>query len=404
MIILLLLPALGLLSFQESFAPFAATTIWLLFAGMVLSLAATETGLDKRLAAFCLTKFCHRPLPLVFNLHLLGILTALLIPSGMVRVLILFPLGIALVDRLGGRNNPRLNAAVLLSLLCSTYYGGSGILTGSVPNLVVAGQLEKVSGQVVYWAEWLQWMFLCVGLARTLLSLAVIWVLFGRKLQIDVHLSSELTDRADPLDPPQRRVLVILLFGILMWATDAVHKIAPTNVALGLALLTTLPGWGPLAFSKIRKVNFPFFFYIAAFLSLGAALDGSGFSEHFIAFATTLIDLDQYGWLGKHLAITWMVLPLDFLMDTAAIAGMVTPTMLELGQTYNMEELPTAMSVAMATTLVFFPYQAAPCMLAYTYGRLHLGKLILTMLCISLLSLFLLTPLNVLYWHLCGLI
>ena len=180
LIILLLLPALGLLSFQESFAPFAATTIWLLFAGMVLSLAATETGLDKRLAAFCLTKFCHRPLPLVFNLHLLGILTALLIPSGMVRVLILFPLGIALVDRLGGRNNPRLNAAVLLSLLCSTYYGGSGILTGSVPNLVVAGQLEKVSGQVVYWAEWLQWMFLCVGLARTLLSLAVIWVLFGR--------------------------------------------------------------------------------------------------------------------------------------------------------------------------------------------------------------------------------
>ena len=404
LIILLLLPALNLLSFQESFSPFAATTIWLLFAGMVLSLAATETGLDRRLAAFCLFHFCHRPLRLLLNLHLLGLLTALLIPSGMVRVLILFPIGMALIDRLGGRHDPTLNAAVLLSLLCSTYYGGSGILTGSVPNLMVAGQLEQASGQVVYWTEWLQWMFLCTGLARTILSLAIIWVLFGRKLQIELHSRSELTERAEPMNPPQRRVLGILLLGITLWATDAVHRIAPPYIALGLVLITTLPGWGPLAFSRIRTVNFPFFFYIAALLSLGAALEGSGFNERFIAFVTTLIDLSRYGWLGQYMAITWMVLPLDFLMDTAAIAGMITPTMLELGQTYNMKNLPTAMSVAMGTTLVFFPYQSAPFMLAYTYRRLHMGKLILTMLCISLLSLLFLTPLNVLYWHLFGLI
>ena len=96
LVVLLLLPALGLLSFQESFSPFAATTIWLLFAGMVLSLGATETGADKRLAAFCQTHLCRRPLYLLLNLHLIGLLTALLIPSGMVRVLILLPLGFLL--------------------------------------------------------------------------------------------------------------------------------------------------------------------------------------------------------------------------------------------------------------------------------------------------------------------
>ena len=403
LIILLLLPALGLLSFQESFSPFAATTIWLLFAGMVLSLGATETGADKRLAAFCQTHLCRRPLYLLFNLHLIGLLTALLIPSGMVRVLILLPLGVALVDRLGGRHDPNFNAAVLLSLLCSTYYGGSGILTGSVPNLVVAGQLEQASGQAVYWTEWLQWMFPCIGLGRTLLSVAVIWVLFGRKLRIDLHSLPEIAEE-EPMNRGQRRILGILLLGILLWSTDAVHRVAPTYVALGLALLITLPGWGPLDFSRIRKVNFPFFFYVAALLSLGAALEGSGFKEHFIGFATSLADLGEFGWMGKYLVVTWMVLPLDFLMDTAAIAGMITPTMLELGQTHEMGNLPTAMSVATATTLVFFPYQAAPFMLANSYRLVPMGKMILTMFWISFLSLLLLTPVNILYWHLVGLI
>ena len=404
LIILLLLPALGLLSFQESFSPFAATTVWLLFAGMVLSLGATETGTDKRLAAFCQTHFCRRPLYLLLNLHLIGLLTALLIPSGMVRVLVLLPLGVALVDRLGGRNDPNFNAAVLLSLLCSTYYGGSGILTGTVPNMVVAGQLEQASGQVVYWTEWLRWMLPCTGLARTLLSVAVIWVLFGRKLRIDLHSLPEIAGDKEPMDRRQRRILGILLLGILLWSTDAVHRVAPTYVALGLAVLTTFPGWGPLDFSRVRKVNFTFFFYVAALLSLGAALEGSGFKEHFIGFATSLIDLGRFGWMGKYLVVTWMVMPLGFLMDTAAIAGMITPTMLELGQTYGMKNLPTAMSVAMATTMVFFPYQAAPFMLANSYRLIPMGKLVLTMFWISLLSLLFLTPLNILYWHLFGLI
>ena len=402
LILLLLFPATGLLPFAESFAPFSGKTIWLIFAGMVLSLGITETGLGERLAAFSLRYLGRTPFSLLFHLHLAGLLASFLIPSGVVRVLLLMPIGISLADHFETPDRSRLNAAVLLSLVCGTYFGGCGVLTGSVPNLVVAGQLERTTGQVIYWATWLQWMFPLIGLVRTTLSLAVIWFLFGRKLEIHPHSTTSNSRQA--LSPSQRRIIAVLLLGVSLWATDFAHRIPPAYVALFLVILYVIPTWGPLPFSSIRKVNFTFLFYIAALFSLGSALQVSGFNARFIAFVTRLVDLGQYGWLGRHLAITFITVPLDFLMDIAAVAGVVTPTMLELGQTHGLGDLATAMSVGMATTLVFLPYQAAPFMVAYSYRKFNMGQMILAMSIISILSLIFLCPLNVAYWRWLGLI
>ena len=404
LVLLLLFPALDLLSFYDSFSPFAGKTLWLVFAGMVLSLGITETGLGERLAEYLMRHLGRSPARLLLHLHLIGLVASLMVPSGLIRILLLMPIGIAVVDYLGNRQAPLLNAAVLLSLLCSTYYGGCGVLTGSVPNLVVAGQLEKFGYRVVYWGEWLRWMFPVIGLLRTGLCFAVIWFLLGRKIQPE-----SLRPRTPPrarrkFDPLQCRVLLILLLGVALWSTDFLHQLAPVYVALGLVLLYTLPRWGAISFADIRKVNFPFLFYIAAMFSLGTSVEASGFNKHFIELVSDRLPLDYFGLPASYLVLSLMVVPLDFLMDIAAVAGVILPPMLALGQSHHMATLPVALSVAMATSLVFLPYQAAPFMVAYSYRRFSMGTLVLVMMTISLLSLLILFPLNVLYWHWTGLI
>jgi anion transporter len=402
LVVLLLLPTLGLLSFEESFAPFAGKTVWLIFAGMVLSLGITETGLGERLANRFIRHLGRTPFMLLLHLHLIGLATAFLIPSGVVRVLLLVPIGLALAEHLGSKRQELLAPAVLLSLVCSTYYGGCGILTGSVPNLVVVGQLERVRGEIVFWSTWFQWMFPVLGLARTGLSLGVVWFLFGRRLVL--HPLPPITISSAGLLPSQRRIIFILLLGVTLWATDTFHQIPPAFVALFLVLLYLIPGWGPLPSAALRKVNFPFLFYIAALFSLGSALEVSGFNDRFIAAIAQWVDLASLGWLGRHLAMTLIGVPFDFLMDIAAVAGGITPTLLELGATHGMADLPIAMSVGMATTLAFLPYQAAPFMVAYSFRRFSLSQLVLCMLLISFLSLLLLCPLNIAYWRWLGLI
>ncbi len=55
-------------------------------------------------------------------------------------------------------------------------------------------------------------------------------------------------------------------------------------------------------------------------------------------------------------------------------------------------------------SLVFLPYQAAPFMIAYGFRRVRMGQLVLVMVLVSLMSLFLLAPLNLLYWRWIGFI
>ena len=183
LLLLLAMPALGLLPFDESFAPFAQKTLWLLFAGMVISQAITYSGTDEYLTWRCVRFFAASPFRLLLGLHLLGLSMSLLVPSGMVRVLILIPLGIKLAERLGGGEDRALAPAILSALVCSTYYGGCGVLTGSVPNIVVAAQLELYADRSLLWTEWLRWMFPIIGLLRTMICLGVVWLIWGRKIQ-----------------------------------------------------------------------------------------------------------------------------------------------------------------------------------------------------------------------------
>lgn len=401
--ILLLFPALDLLSFQESFEPFARQTIWLVFAGMSLSVALTRSGLGERIATLVLHHTGPRPLRIVTALHLVGLMFAFVVPSGVVRVLFLMPIGLAIADKVRSPHTDSASAdiAITLSLLCSTYYGGCGVLTGSVPNMVVAGQLEA-AGRIVYWGEWLQWMFPVIGMARTVLCFCVIWLLFGRRMRLSMAQAQPSPAPVSVLSSNERRTLLLLIVGVGLWATDVYHGLAPAYVGLVLVLIAMVPRWGILKMAHLKEVNFPFFFYLAALFSMGEALQQAGFSRWFMSWLESTIDLSQHGWLARHLAITYLVVPLDFLMDIGAVAGVITPVMLDFGQAHGVAQLPAALSVAMATALVFLPYQAAPFMVALAYNRFTMRQLCVTMALISLLSLIILFPLNVLYWRLVG--
>ena len=150
--LLLALPVSGVTTFESTFAAFGRPAVWLVFSGMVISQLITETKLGDILSSLIASRLKHSA-AFILELSLFGVLLALLIPSGVVRVLIALPVLTALIDALKAERNSPLSAAIVLSVVCATYYGGTGILTASVPNLVIMGVLEG-QGHSVFWAEW----------------------------------------------------------------------------------------------------------------------------------------------------------------------------------------------------------------------------------------------------------
>ncbi len=393
--LLFALPALGLVTFEQAFASFGGKAMWLVIAGMVLSSLITETQLAGRLSRWIAGRAGHAGFILV--LHVIGLILAVLIPSGVVRVLIIMPVIVRLLEDLGERPGSKTSAAIVLSIVCATYYGGTGVLTASVPNLVVMGVLES-RGTLVYWANWALHMFPVIGLLRVAIGAGFVYLLF-RPQPLAKRASSP---PPEPMGHREITGLILLGLAIGFWSTDIIHGIHPALVGLGIAVCCFLPRVGPLHINVLRKINFPIVVYIGSVFAIGEAMEVVGTSGRMASALARAIDLT--GSAGEQLsAITWAVAPFNFLVDTAVVAGVLTPALLDLGVGAGLTTTQVGLAVAVGTGLVFIPYQGAPFILAYSFQYVRMSQFIALMALICLVHLLLLVPLNLVYWRWLGL-
>ena len=243
-------------------------------------------------------------------------------------------------------------------------------------------------------------MFPLVGIGRSILSAFLIWVFWGRRIAPFRPIPQKETEFT--FTTAQKKTLGVLTLGVIGWATDTVHQIPPVYIALAVVLILLIPHWGTLNVKDLKKLDFTFLFYIAALFSLGTALSGSGFNDAFINNAVEWAHLSRWDLPQRYFDLTLLTVPLDFVMDIAAVAAVVTHPFLQLAAEHELGILPAAMSIGMATTLVFLPYQAAPLMVAYSFRKFALSHLVLLQFSLSLLSLIFLYPLNLVYWSWAG--
>ena len=137
---------------------------------------------------------------------------------------------------------------------------------------------------------------------------------------------------------------------------------------------------------------------------MGYAIEQAELSTVLASRLTQWLDLSGISPTFRIGALTYLLLPFDFLADTAAIAAVLGPILLDYAAQMGLPPLPAALSIAIGSSLVFFPYQSAPFVLAYSFRYVRMGQFILLMTLMSVLTLLILVPLNLLYWRLIGLI
>lgn len=395
--LLFALPATGYVTFQQTFSAFGSKAIWLVFAGMVISHLITETSLADRISTWVARHASGARFILL--LHGLGLLLAVLIPSGVVRVLIIMPVLVKLLSSVDEPPESRTSAAIILSVVCATYYGGTGILTASVPNLVIMGVLEAHETPV-YWGPWAAHMFPVIGLVRVATGALLVFLLFRPKIawkqRPTVFPSPERFDGNDI------RALLLIASAAGLWATDVFHGIHPVLVGMGVAVVAFMPRVGPLNITVLDRLNYPILIYIGSVFAIGEALVAVGTSGRIATALGSAIDLT--GSRSEQLiAITWAVAPFNFLVDTAVVGSIVTPPLLDVGAAAGITATQVGLAVAVGTGLVFIPYQGAPFMLAYSFRYVTMGQFIALMALICLVNLFLLVPFNLAYWSWIGL-
>ncbi|MBI3015033.1 MAG: anion permease [Candidatus Tectomicrobia bacterium] len=389
--------------FEIAFSPFGSKSLWLVIAGLLMGLGVTHTRLGRRVAFRALLLFGRSYWTILLGLMASGFLFTFVVPSALVRILLLASVAQELCKALGYKPGTPAATGIFLAFGAATYFPGTGILTAQIPSIVVLGILEKLK-ITIYWGEWAVRMFPVMSLG----GLVAIY-LYLRMAVHDAEVKDTGEIRRDlealgPMGAEEKRVLVLLALGIILWATDSLHHIHPTFVALGIGVALFLPGIGGCKFEDLSSVHFPILFFVGALFGIGEALQSTGFTRWISAAILGSVHLETFGWFGTYFTITLITALLNLPMNTLTQASVTTPIILSYAQERGINLVSSALSMVVSYNYPYIPYQSPPLVVLLSFGYVEHRELLRMMLFVGAVGIFVLTPLNLLYWRLFGFI
>ena len=240
---LVLLPAAGALSSEQTAATYMDRHIMLMVAGFMSALAIERWGLHRRMALRILLLVGTSPRRLVLGM-LVGAAFASMWMSNTASSLIMLPIGLALIDRVRPQFSDtatyaRFGGALLLAIAYGASLGGIGTPIGSPPNLIYLGAVERFFGHAAV-PSFLGWMRVAVPVMVTMLAVSYLYLVHRLRLPKGLPGAGRavLVDEQRALGPMTREEKAVAgVFGgmIVLWVTR--------QIDLGGG---TVIGWSPL--------------------------------------------------------------------------------------------------------------------------------------------------------------
>lgn len=339
---------------------FRSPATWLVVVGLLIGEAASESGLAELVERITLCRMperittdaiaVYRYLLVVLSLGSLAL--AVLVPSSLVRVLILAPILKSLGDLFTERSA---KIGLFLGPLFATYYGGSGFLTASLANIIVSGLVESGGGPAISWAQWALFMSPVMGIGRVALTVIVTYLLYRPS---DSDAMSDADIETTVASPSERRMLGFLSVGVVIWATDFIHGLHPLFGAVVVALLAFAPRIGVIDHDAIGETDFSILFFLGAIFAIAEGLQRTNFTD--LAAQSLLSYLPADPSLPVVLVfVLGISAGLAFLMEGLAVASVITPVFVSFAQSAGLPLVPIAMIESVALNAYFFPYQSA---------------------------------------------
>jgi len=377
---------------------FGSAATWLVVLGILLGEATRQSGLAAAVERAALgvipgdatsdAKTTYRNLLFVLCAAALGFVV--LVPSSLVRVLILGPILISVGERFTER---RTRVGLFLGPLFVTYYAGTGILTGSLANIIITGLVETNAGVSIGWVEWAVWLGPVMAVGRAAVITAIAYFLY-RPRDADAMRETDAVRESAAAPSEARRMMAFLLVGVAIWATDTVHGLHPLYGALVVAVLAFTPRIGVVGVDAVEEANFSIVFFLGAIFAIAAGLQQTGFTD--VAADGILASFPQDASLAVALGFLAIAsIALTFLMEGLAVASVLTPVLVAFAESAGLPLVPVAMTEAVALNTYFFPYQSAVLVAILGLDVVDSMELIKMAALCSLATLVLLLPIQI---------
>ena len=382
---------------QVVFSGFESATMWLVLGGLIMAEAVNRTGLAQRLAGVLFERYAHSYSHLIAAVVAASIALSFVMPATVGRVLLLLPIVAALAERVGFERGSTGYNGICLAAIITTYQCGTTILPANAPNLVLAGSAEALYGVQITYAEYLWVQFPVMGLLKGAAIVAFVCWLFRAEVRA-VRGSGE----AAPLTPEQRRMAVILIASLALWATDFLHGIKSGWVALAAGIACLLPRVGVMPVSAFHEVRIGPYFYIGATLGLGLVTQTTGLSEALGRLLHGVLPLEPGADFTNFISLSLLATVAGLFTTNPAQPAVLAPLAENFAQTAGWPLKAALMAIGVGFTTFLLPYQVPPMMVGLQVGATRIATALKLALPLTAFSIVVLLPLHYLWWRLIG--
>ncbi len=379
---------------------FSSSTLWLLFGGMVMGSAIRFTGLGQRMAALLSRSLGTRYGSVITGIVTFSLVLAFAVPSSMGRIVLLVPIVVSLADHMGYEEGSSGRIGMLMAAAFGTCIPAYAILPANTPNMILVGTAESLYGlRIGYW-DYLLLHFPVLGAAKAIVLIGLILRMFPGGPPKRLAASEAASP---PLTAGERQLMLVLVLSLALWLTDGLHQVSPGWVALAGAIWCLWPGSGLTAPKCLNaEVNYGTLFFVAGIMGLGAVVASTGLVEMVVQALSRYAGFSPDQPLRNVIALTGIASLVAMVTNLPGVPAVMTPGAEHLAAATGLPLGSILMTQVLAFSSVLLPYQAPPLVTAMQIAGLPAQAMIRLCLALFAMTIVVLLPLDLLWWHLLG--
>lgn len=376
------------------FAGFASGTLWLVVGGLVMAEAVRVTGLGERLAKVLFSRATLSYQGLIASAVTITVLLAFVMPATVARVLLLLPIFGAAAARWGLAAGSNGQTALALAAIIVSYQCGVTVLPANAPNLILAGAAETLYNKPLIYADYLLIHFPVLGVLKGVIIAVLLCKLFPAVTRAPVTLEPH-----KPMLPQERRLLVILFTALALWASDFVHGIRPGWIALTAAIIILMPRVGVVPRDTFpERIKLGSFFYVGSILGFGAVMQESGVGNALGGTLLSMLNLQPGNDAVNFFKLALFSTFTGMFTTNPAQPALLAPLAAQMAEAAGWRIEAALMIAVVGFSTMILPYQAPPVMVGVQVAGISLRSTLRLTVPLGLISIFVLLPLDYLWW------
>ena len=200
----------------------------------------------------------------------------------------------------------------------------------------------------------------------------------------------------------EKRLAIILIVAIVLWATDFAHGIRAGWVALAAALACMLPRIGVLPYSAFNEVRLGSYFYVGGTIGLGAIVQESGLGELLGKTLQATLDLRAGADFANFITLSLLGMFTGVVVTNPAQPAVLAPRAGQFAEATGWSIKSALMISAIGFNTMILPYQVPPVVVGMQLAGVSLATTLKATLPLAAAGILIFLPLEYLWWRWIG--